>query len=267
LLGINSNGFCGRVNSQPICNFLAQYSSLPIVPGFYVYYDTREFNSYWFEPAQRDRGGIKFVLELLFPTSEQRDAEASKIESVTYTNLTKGATYKFTSAYKYFWTKPDGPPSYFADYVMWLGHKNNYIGQWKAEIITNELNSKGKVVRNVYATEFDLTEEMIIELPSTMPIDDITVKMQENGCQVCFNPTDIAQYYRIRLVDGADLPYDSGNLYYNETPICHTIPNGLCGKVARIESRLNYGLRLSCPDNILVTGSISRECTHFILTP
>lgn len=263
---IKFESFSQTVPTKPICEFFSIYKQIIVPPYLHVYYDAREYNEKWFDSAQRNTGGVKFVIEASHLTPEERDAMVSTIKSVIYTNLTKGTSYKLKNARKYVYVRADGTRLYQAAYEIWLGHLNNYIGHWKVEVLATPPNSKGKIVSNTYATEFELTEELMLERPSTAAIEEISVATIDGNYEVCFSPIDPADIYRVRIVEGNDVIYDTPFIGHNST-ICHAIPGEHYGKLGRIEAYLHYGFYLACPSNTLTIGMRSRVCTNFLLVP
>ncbi len=274
-------GFIGKAmaDDKPLCEFFASYSYGVIPSGLLVYYDGREYDESWFPPAQRSIGGMKFVIELgYWLTAEERDAMADTVEKVTFTNVTKETKYTIKYAFKYFYTQASGVPTYNADYVLHLGQGQNFIGQWEVELVARQLNAKGKHVKNVYTANFEITENMVIGKP-VVKINDITVKKDpfgSDGYQVCFTPSNPqAPYaYRIRMIDGDNIVFDTST-GGGPGSYCPFVPAKYAGFIGRVEARLLYGFKLSCPDNILVgsdgaTGlnaQQSRQSMYFKLVP
>lgn len=266
-------------DDKPICEFFASYSYGVIPSGLLVYYDGREYDESWFPPAQRSIGGMKFVIELgYWLTAEERDAIADTVEKVTFTNVTKETKYIIRDVFKYFYTQASGVPTYNADYVLHLGQGRNFIGQWDVELVARQLNAKGKPVKNVYTASFELTEGMVIGKP-VVKMSDITVhpdSQGRDGYQVCFTPSNpLSPFsYRVRMIDGDNIVFDTST-GGGPGSYCPFVPAKYAGFIGRVEARLLYGFKLSCPDNMLVgsngaTGQNaqqSRQSVYFQLVP
>ena len=279
VLMAGSFGSANAEHHKPLCEFFASYNPGVIGSGLLVYYDGRDYDEYWFSPGQRSTGGMKFVIELGYWLSpSERDSIANMVEKVEFKNISKGTKYVIRDAFKYCYTQTNGVPTFNADYVVVLGRDQNFIGEWKVELVALQQNGKGKADKNVYTAKFDITESMVIGKP-IVKISDIFVRHNPFGVgyQVCFTPSNPQNpfMYKVRMINGNDIVYDQtygGNL---TPPLCPTVPADYYGMDGRVEARLLYGFKLSCPDNILVgsdgaTGpnaQMSRESLYFKLIP
>lgn len=187
---------------KPLCEFFASYSYGVLPSGMLVYYDGREYDEGWFAPEQRNQNGMKLVIELgYWLTPGERDAMASRVESVEFKNISKDVKYSIKDAFKYSYTQTSGTPTYNADYVLWLGNGQNFIGQWDVRLVALMPNATGKMEKVTYTADFDLTEDMVYGKP-IVRISDITVTAGSPNYTVCFTPrqSDIT----IRLQDKND---------------------------------------------------------------
>ena len=261
----------------PLCQFFASYYYGALPSGMLVYYDGREYDEGWFAPEQRNQNGMKLVIELgYWHTPGERDAMASRVESVEFKNKTKGVKYSIKDAFKYSYTPQGAATTYNADYVLWLGNSQNFIGKWDVRIVALMPNATGTMEKITYTADFDLTEDMFYGKP-IVRLSDISVTPGSPDYTVCFSPANpLPPYaYRIRIIEGNDIIYDKQ--YGGNFPtLCPTIPASYAGKTGRIEARLLYGFKLSCPNNTLVgsdgvvgspNAQQSRNSTYFKLIP
>jgi hypothetical protein len=273
-------GLCGKSIAgppRPLCEFFASYYPGVIGSGMLVYYDGREYDEGWFPPEQRSQGCIKFVIELgYWLTAAERDAMASRVASVEFKNVTKGVEYSIKDAFKYSYTQPTGVPTYNADYVIYLANGQNFVGQWEVKLVALMPNATGELGKATYTANFDLTEDMVYGKP-IVRLSDITVHSGNPDYQVCFTPANPhpPYSYRIRMIEGNNIIFDKS--YGGDfSPLCPSVPAIYAGKTGRIEARLLYGFKLSCPDNVLVgadglvgspNAQQSRNSTYFKLIP
>jgi hypothetical protein len=119
---------------------------------------------------------------------------------------------------------------------------------------------------------------MVIGKP-VVKISDITVQVDsqgKDGYQVCFTPSNpLSPYiYRVRMIDGDNIVFDT-SIGGGPYSYCPFVPAKYSNLTGRVEARLLYGFKLSCPDNILVgsygsTGvnaQQSRQSMYFKLVP
>jgi hypothetical protein len=264
------SGTFAQAQYLPLCSFPFG-SNAGSGGGFYVQYEGRFYDPSYADQTSLPNGGIKFSLELGYYSSQSmRDSEAEKVQQLRYekyeikpdSSIHVVTTHILTKPGKYLFTDRIGNQSYVADYNLWLGEANNAIGKWNVYLTHTN---------GTYTAQFEITKEMI-DSPEPIPVELKIKRDLAKNFTVCFDQSDYAIEYRVRVFNGSDFIYDSKITDLTQNPICHTLPLAYAGKSGRVEARTKplYWITLGvpCQGPISFNGFytfLSRACTFFTL--